>query len=134
MRDKEEEKLSCVSRYFDSYLVELGSFGCLGLIGLACATVMSKLSRGSNVYTSIMCVVVSGFALIWVAYAALDDSEELSYSQKRMWFGGMKKDLAVLLQNGFILVKWKPYICSMLGLEEDTVGQQHCLKKTLPSN
>lgn len=57
MRDKEEEKLSYVSRYFDSYLVELGSFGCLGLIGLACATVTSELPRGSNVCTSIMCVV-----------------------------------------------------------------------------
>lgn len=67
MRAKEEEKLSYLSRYFDSYLVELGSFGCLGLIGLARATVTSKLSRGSNVCTSIMCVVVSGFALIWLA-------------------------------------------------------------------
>lgn len=44
MRAKEEEKLSYLSRYFDSYLVELGSFGCLGLIGLARATVTSKLS------------------------------------------------------------------------------------------
>lgn len=67
MRDKEEEKLSYVSRYFDSYLVELGSFGCLGLTGLACPTITSELPRGSNVCTSIMCVVVSGFALICLA-------------------------------------------------------------------
>lgn len=56
-RDKEEEKLSYVSRYFDSFLVEFGSFGCLSLIGLACATVVSELPRGSNVCTSIICVV-----------------------------------------------------------------------------
>lgn len=46
-KDKEEEKLPYVSRYFDSYLVQLGSFGCLGLIGLARATVTSDLPRGN---------------------------------------------------------------------------------------
>lgn len=62
---KTRKRINCpVSRYFDSYLVKLGSFGCLGLLGLARAAVMSDLPRGSNVCTSIMCVVASGFALI----------------------------------------------------------------------
>lgn len=55
--------------------------------------------------------------------------EKLSCSQKRMWFWGVKKDLPVFLQNGFVPVKLEPYLRSTYSLEEGTVGQQHCLKK-----
>lgn len=123
MRDKEEEKLSCVSRYFDPYLVELGSFGCLGLKGLAHAAVTYKLRRGSNVCTYNVC------SCKWLCpnLAGLLSSrcfcEELSYSQKRMWFWGVKKDLLVFLQNYFISVH-------MYGFRFNTHSSGRCCRTT----
>lgn len=134
-KDKEEEKLPYVSRYFDSYLVQLGSFGCLGLIGLARATVTSDLPRGN------VCTIYNVCSHKWLCpnLPSLLSSRWFLRScpaaKRGCGFGVFFfLDLPVFLLNGFIPAKLEPYSCSTYNLEEGTIGQQLCLKKNLAAN